>query len=652
MPLCTYHSRRWGIENGPLKSAERAMREWGRSQPPALNAYRFSLIGLSPLLRLEMAYGLQKREDLGSNLDPRSIRQIVQVLAEDGTSIVLRDDQLAGHYNRQPNPHAVFRQLSWAVRCGYTEFTGSDPWTQNSIDLRAIGLKGASRTGRRRQAGVVDLSTIPQPWLRDLLRRRTEAERPSSQDFTRWLRGAELAGQGMNRLPGGGRDLATLEFAHMQAVFDEISADRRKDGRLCTARYRAGILTKFSALLDFGRFSGLLDEVPGSFARRSSHRLPLEDSNEEEIGKAIPEPVIRQLDAEVDSFKPDTYGQLSQEEIAEMFRALYVVLRDSGRRPLEVVSLSRNCLERKGDEAELVWDNHKGRRRRRRLPVVSSTVTAIERWQKIRDQISAPAQSDGYLFPAMTDYSGFDHMASVTLSLNLRKWVDNIPELNSDVLDSEGNLLPFDRSLVFPYAFRHSFAQRHADADTPLDVLKELMDHEDPKTTMGYYRVTLERKRKAVKTVSLQVIDRHGSSKPCSARSYEQRSVAVPFGGCVEPSNVKAGGHACPIRFQCSGCGFYRPDPSYLVAIEDHANSLRADREIAQAMDAAPFVIDNFTAQINAYQNIAQNMRDAMAELPAEDRAELEAASTVLRRVRAGGDRALLPLTVIQKAES
>ncbi len=33
---------------------------------------------------------------------------------------------------------------------------------------------------------------------------------------------------------------------------------------------------------------------------------------------------------------------------------------------------------------------------------------------------------------------------------------------------------PFPRVRVIPYAFRHSFAQRHADAGTPVDTLKEL----------------------------------------------------------------------------------------------------------------------------------------------------------------------------------
>ena len=40
--------------------------------------------------------------------------------------------------------------------------------------------------------------------------------------------------------------------------------------------------------------------------------------------------------------------------------------------------------------------------------------------------------------------------------------------------------------------------------------------------------------------------------------------VSVPFGICVEPSNVKAAGHACPFRFRCLGCDHFRTDPSYL----------------------------------------------------------------------------------------
>lgn len=125
----------------------------------------------------------------------------------------------------------------------------------------------------------------------------------------------------------------------------------------------------------------------------------------------------------------------------------------------------------------------------------------------------------------------------------------------------------------------------------------------------------------------------------------------MPFGNCIEPSNVKAGGHACPIRFQCAGCGFYRPDPSYTAAIEDHVTSLKADRETAEAIDADDFVIRNLTDQINAFKDVATTMTAQLDQLPSEERAAIEDASTVLRKTRAIRDHKLLPLTVVRHHE-
>lgn len=407
----------------------------------------------------------------------------------------------------------------------------------------------------------------------------------------------------------------------------------------------------FFQLIDFGRFTGLLESVPGSFARHPTHRIPPVDANEEELGKAVPEPVIAQLNAQLGSIANGvSYGELTADQVKEMFTCVYVVLRDCGRRPKEVASLPIDCMERDGEEVSLIWHNHKGHRMRRRLPIARETVAAIERWREIRASVIAPAGSDGFLFPAITGGAGFDHLDTAVLSVTLRRWVDALPELHGDAIGPGGELESFDRSLIFPYAFRHSFAQRHADAGTPLDVLQDLMDHDDPATTTGYYQVTLKRKRDAVKRLSKLVADRLGAARPCSPSAYEQRSVAVPFGGCAEPSNVKAGGGHCPIRFQCAGCGHYRPDPSYLPAIEDHINSLRADRETARALDAADFVIVNLTSQIDAYTRVSTGMRERLAAMPEDERAEVEEAAVILRQLRAGNGRKALPVSIVSRS--
>ena len=178
-----------------------------------------------------------------------------------------------------------------------------------------------------------------------------------------------------------------------------------------------------------------------------------------------------------------------------------------------------------------------------------------------------------------------------------------------------------------------------------MDVLKELMDHASVTTTMGYYQISLKRKRQAIRLVGPLATDAAGSPAPfTSPTAYERASVAVPFGNCTEPSNVKAGGGACPIRFQCAGCGFYRPDPSYLPALEQHIAGLRADRETARAMDAAGYVLASLTAEIDAFTAVAGTMQRKMSQLDPAQRAEVEEASRILRRTRAART---LPLTDI-----
>ncbi|GAA1927443.1 hypothetical protein GCM10009716_39330 [Streptomyces sodiiphilus] len=126
----------------------------------------------------------------------------------------------------------------------------------------------------------------------------------------------------------------------------------------------------------------------------------------------------------------------------------------------------------------------------------------------------------------------------------------------------------------------------------------------------------------------LHTVDRRGKSAPmASATAYEARSVAVPFGNCTEPSNVKAGGKACPIRFQCAACPSYQPDPSYLPAIEDHVRSLKADKEMAVMMEADEFVVRNLDDQIAAFKGTVETMRRLMEAMNPDEREDVEQAS-------------------------
>jgi Phage integrase family len=125
------------------------------------------------------------------------------------------------------------------------------------------------------------------------------------------------------------------------------------------------------------------------------------------------------------------------------------------------------------------------------------------------------------------------------------------------LLDDRGQPVPFDRDAITPHSFRHTYAQTLADQGVPAPVLRDLMDHRSLDTTLGYYRVTDTRKRDAMQLMASHTIDNRGPLGAASdersgvAELREQLSwVAVPMGKCSEPTNVRAGGQACPIRYQ------------------------------------------------------------------------------------------------------
>jgi hypothetical protein len=73
---------------------------------------------------------------------------------------------------------------------------------------------------------------------------------------------------------------------------------------------------------------------------------------------------------------------------------------------------------------------------------------------------------------------------------------------------------------------------------------------------------------------------------------------------------------------------------SYLPALEEHIHSLKADRE-TRAMRAADYVIANMSTEIDAFTRVVLTMRRRLTELGAEQRAEVEESSRILRRARA-----------------
>lgn len=653
--LCGKHSRLWrSSQDGVPADQREAPAAWaGQQRVRELGVHEFSLAPVAATVRWELLYALQQRDAQGHKLDPVAVRGLMTALQGVDAVATTPYAAITDRSGKAGNVRAYANMLTRIIHLRFETFRGITHTDKDVWDCLALDIE-TPRAGRRANLASVDFTPITQQWLREATKHWAATLRPDTSTLQRTLQACTLASAALACRPGGGHDPAELTFADMTVCFQAIQDATRADGQRYHSHYRRHLWARWHAVLDLGRSTGELAELSGTFSRQSAHTIPTEEINEDEIGKAIPETVIAQLDAHLHLLEAEhSYGRVwPKADSTLMFQTAYQVLRDTGRRPGEIVSLPLDCLETDDGEYSLIYDNHKKHRLRRRLPITADTAAIIQRWQAHHATLVLPTATKQWLFPACYESSGPGHLTTIRFATAIRRWVDAIPVLHSDLPGPDGTPLPFDRLLIYPYVFRHSYAQRHADAGVGVEVLQELMDHKDLSVTQSYYTVSLQRKREAIQVIGRYVHDRTGSPRPesASAAAYELRSVAVPFGNCIEPSNVKAGGKQCPIRFQCAGCGHYRPDPSYLPAIEEHIHALKADRETALAMDADEFVVRNLADQAAAFGHVATVMRDKLQALPESERVEVEQASVLLRKDRAGRDlpagRTLLPLTV------
>jgi integrase-like protein len=333
-----------------------------------------------------------------------------------------------------------------------------------------------------------------------------------------------------------------------------------------------------------------------------------------------------------------------------MRQTIYQLLRDTGRRPGEITALRRNCLATDpGGGPVLIYTNSKAGRINRRLHITAATADIVTTWlariAKLR-----PERDTAYLFPQVhrSEPCSDKPFKASAFGVIFRAWVDAIPELAPLLRTSSRPQGIIDRRDVVAYSLRHTYAQRHADAGTPVDVLAALLDHGNVAVTQGYYRVGPKRKREAIERVGALVMDRCGALRPAIDHvEYERRSVSTLLGGCVEPSNVKSGGKSCPIRFQCGGCDHYRPDPSYIPEIEQEIRKIRADVLEAQ-LCAGPQVVDNLRYNLAMFESILAKMTVNLGQLDPEERAALDAAIGTIRRAREL-HRNALPLFVTER---
>jgi integrase len=563
----------------------------GRFRGERIN--EFNLRGFPETMRWEIVCALQQIEVI----DLVSIRQIVRgALAMGATSFLdLKPTDVKGRH--------MFRDMhAYLTRLKLTddEILALDRW-----DVGWLRLQGRS-TNRATSGRWLSFETIDIPWVRVAVKR--------------WIfdlaRSVGVARNALYMAPilcevlaqRGDPDPLDLTYSDFEAAWFAILRSGNGYNGQNRLVFALDNITRHSQRLGITSPTFVKGETTVGVTRTRGA------AKEDGLGRGITEFEADQLEAAIPQL---TFGRKmggwERHELPVMFNTVFRLMRDTGRRPSEVMSLRIGCIQRIDGKPTLIYDNLKMKRMSRRLPIPEATAKVVEEWQVFREAHPAIA-GNGYLFPPST-YSGkLPHLGTAWFASSLAK------------------LSAIAGVKVIPYDFRHAYAQRHADAGVPIDVLAELMDHKDIDMTRGYYRVAHERKREAIEVVIPLTVGRGG--KPVGTVAYEVGAVAVPFGNCSEPTNVKAGGHSCPIRFQCSGCAFYSTDPSYLPAMEDHVANLRVQLELYRVNGSAPFIVEGMEQEVVHYSEVMDTMRSKMAALSEEDRGHVEQASVVLRRAR------------------
>ncbi len=283
-----------------------------------------------------------------------------------------------------------------------------------------------------------------------------------------------------------------------------------------------------------------------------------------------------------------------------------------------------------------VYRPEKRPKTRKELPIFAAERGLIKRIQRVaRERFPDAGPNQLPLLPRQVrNRDGRHPLPPGALARKMREWVGAVSELTGP--DGE----PFDRAKVFPYAFRHSYAQRLADQGASESELMDLMDHDSFQTTRGYFRIRAERRRRAADLGNKALFDNQGrrlmrglEQLAESERSRMQMgSLAVPYGACVEPANVASIGGACKFMLKCLGCKHFRTDLSHLPALEAYERQLIAARERLSA-ESEVDELEGWARQtaipsheeIDRVRYLITRIRETIGELEPAERAELQA---------------------------
>lgn len=630
--LCKHHANRAGYY---LRARPQGDLSWWARAVAPMRVGVLAFAGVSERARDEILFGLQQAQRHDRSLPGSDVQAVIEWMRDGHVGSFLAAAPDDGPLDKRVRDFLAWtqRRLRWYLTSPEDE-RRKDVW-----DLMVFDHTDAGRARGR----ALDFTRIHQGWLREAAKAWAYAKMPTTD--TCWpkkvIADVALLSDALAAGPAGGSDPAKAGRADIERFFHPVRNHRQPDGKPYAASTLQACVCHVRSFLQDAAALGLLADVPPGFAILKGEGVKVARTGRDVGRRSVPEAAIAELDRHLHLLGRHPVRGPAASLGPQMQRLAYELLRDTGRRVGEITRLRLTCVWRENDGSPwLVYDNTKAGRLERRIPIFEALAVSVE---QLAAQVAAlfpgTPPEEGFLLPAQTQNRlGRRPMPGATLRKWLQAWVEQIPGLTGQVFDDDGELRAFPQLRIHPHAFRHAYAQGLADAGTPLDVTQELMDHGSPTTTQGYYQVSRPRLRKAVHAVETISVSREGL-RPRTAPSVDpvvttgMRAVAVPYGLCNEPSNVKAGGQQCPIRYQCPGCGHFESNVSYLPELRARLDELLRAREAGIAMGASAWALPH-EQEIDRYREMITTMEDQLAGLGGTERATIEDAAVLLRQAR------------------
>ena len=553
LPFCHSHANTWKANGQP--AVEVFVRGFAEVAATENEIVRLDRLGRQ--LRLEIQYALQCRRDQPSTKTaPTVVMALVRLLAATNAGSLLErtEHEWRTQIGRPAPKDGGPRALLIYARRHVEDLADAGGW-EAEFDRDLWQMRRLGFTGNQQ----LRFTPIPQPWLRELVKR-----------WLRWRLGTGLG------LPVASRGLLALTRFAVFCQRIDITALAGID-RSVIERYLAALHAELAGTQRHGDHIGQLnmflhairqhhwdDSLPATalvfsddFPRRTQ-RPP----------RALAEQVMAQIE------DPANLARLTN----PAYRLVTLILIRAGLRVTDAVSLPRDCVVADADGAPyLRYDNHK--MKRQALVPIDEQLHAL-----IVDQQTRVADAP-VLFPRPTkNPDGAAPTASSTYRLALYRWL-----ARCEVRDAHGRPVA-----LTPHQWRHTLGTRLINRDVPQEVVRRILDHDSSQMTAHYARLhdtTVRRHWEAARKVDItgQAVILDPAGPLAEAAWAKQRlgraTQALPNGFCGLPVQK-----TCPHANACLTCPMFVTTAEFLPQHRTHRGQVIELITAAQARGQARLV--------------------------------------------------------------